>query len=116
MTTIYHNPHCSKSRATLALLEENGIEHDVIRYLETPPDVDALRRITDAMGCSIHELMRKGEARYKELGIGDGDRDEEALLLLVAQNPILLERPIVLYGDRAAMGRPPENVLTLFQS
>ncbi len=114
MTTIYHNPRCSKSRATLALLEEKGIEPTVIRYLEAPPDVDALRRILSALDCSIRDVLRKGEARYKELDIASGEYDEESLLRLVADNPILLERPIVVHGDRAAMGRPPENVLTLF--
>ncbi len=116
MTTIYHNPRCSKSRATLSLLEENGIEVDVIRYLDSPPDVAALRRITESMGCSISDILRKGEAKYKELGIAGGDYDEEALMKLVAENPILLERPIVVDGDRAAIGRPPENVLSLFNS
>lgn len=116
MTIIYHNPRCSKSRATLSLLEENGIQPDVVRYLDTPPDVATLRQITEAMGCSIGDILRKGEARYKELDIDGEGYDEEALLKLVADNPILLERPIVVEGDRAAMGRPPENVLTLFNS
>lgn len=115
MTTIYHNPRCSKSRATLALLEENGVNAEIVRYLESPPDVQTLRRITAALQCSIRDILRKGEARYRELDIANADLDEAQLLQLVAENPVLLERPIVVHGSRAAMGRPPENVLALFE-
>ncbi len=115
MTRIYHNPRCSKSRATLALLEERGIEPEVIRYLDTPPDADTLRSITGSMGCSIRDLLRKNETVYRELGIAGID-DEAVLIDLVVANPILLERPIVVHDGRAAIGRPPENVLSLFLS
>ena len=114
MTRIYHNPRCSKSRATLSLLEARGIEPEVVRYLETPPDADTLRGITEALGCSMGDLMRRGEALYRELGIAGGNHDEDALIRLVVDNPVLLERPIVVHDGRAVVGRPPENVLALF--
>lgn len=114
MTRIYHNPRCSKSRATLALLEENNLAHEVVLYLDSPPDRGTLKAITKALGCSIHDIMRTGESVYKALNIGDGNKDEEELMRLVVENPILLERPIVTHGDKAAIGRPPENVLSLF--
>jgi arsenate reductase len=116
MTRIYHNPRCSKSRATLALLEERGISPEVIHYLENPPDTDTLREITTALNCSLHDILRKGEAVYKELGIGEISANESSLAKLVIENPILLERPVVVHNGRAAIGRPPENVLSLFTS
>ena len=113
MTTIYHNPRCSKSRATLALLEERGVAADVVLYLETPPDEDEIAELTEKLGLGIREIMRRGEAVYKELDAGNPDHGEDDLIRLVADNPILLERPIVVNGDRAAIGRPPENVLEI---
>ena len=115
MTRIYHNPRCSKSRATLSLLEENSLDPEVVLYLESPPDRTTLKAITQALGCSIQDIMRKGESVYKALKIGDGNKDEEELIRLVIENPILLERPIVTNGDKAAIGRPPENVMALFK-
>ena len=113
MTTIYHNPRCSKSRATLTLLEEQGISPDVVLYLETPPDADEIIVLTRKLGMSIRQIMRSGEAVYKELHAGSPDHNEDDLVKMVADNPILLERPIVVNGDRAAIGRPPENVLEI---
>lgn len=114
MIRIYHNPRCSKSRAVLSLLEARGIEPEVVRYLETPPDEDTLRGIAAALGCSAGDFMRKGEALYRELGIADGNHDEDALIRLIVDNPVLLERPIVVHDGRAVIGRPPEAALTLF--
>ena len=89
MTRIYHNPRCSKSRAVLDLLEARGIEPEVVRYLETPPDADTLRGIAAALGCSVGDFMRKGEALYRELGIADGNHDEDAALIrLIVDNPV----------------------------
>ena len=113
MTTIYHNPRCSKSRTTLGLLEERGIDPDVVLYLNDPLDAATLAELTRKLGVGIREIMRSGEARYKELNAGDPALSEEQLIAMVSENPILLERPIVVNGDRAAVGRPPENVLDI---
>lgn len=113
MTTIYHNPRCSKSRATLALLQEHGVEPTVVRYLDAPPDAAALRAITGMLGCSIRDIIRTGEDAYRELNLADKTLTEAALIDIVAANPKLLQRPIVINGDRAAIGRPPQNVLAI---
>jgi arsenate reductase (glutaredoxin) len=111
--TIYHNPRCSKSRQTLALLEERGIEPRVVAYLETPPDAATVRALLGQLGMQPRELMRRKEARYRELGLDDPDLDDDALIHALVANPILMERPIVVTGKGAALGRPPENVLTI---
>ena len=111
--TIYHNPRCSKSRQTLALLEERGIEPDIVLYLDNPPDADTLDALLDRLGLEPRELMRRKEAPYKELGLADESLDRAALIRAMVDNPILIERPIVVKGDRAVLGRPPENVLEL---
>jgi len=113
-TRLYHNPRCSKSRATLALLEQNDVELEVINYLDTPPDAATLTELATMLDCSMHDIVRKGESVYKEHAAGT--LDEAALTRLVTQHPILLERPIVVHNSRAAIGRPPENVLTLFKT
>lgn len=113
MTTIYHNPGCSKSRATLALIENTGIVPEIILYLEQPPEADTLRSITDMLGCCVNDIIRKGEAVYKELGLAEQTPDEDELLQIVVNNPKLLERPIVVNNGKAVIGRPPENVLTI---
>lgn len=111
--TIYHNPRCSKSRQTLALLEEKGVQHDVVLYLQDPPDAATITNIVAKLGlASARDLMRKGEAVYKELGLKDVS-DEAALIQAMADNPILIERPIVLNGGEAKIGRPPEGVLEI---
>ncbi|MDD9811526.1 MAG: arsenate reductase (glutaredoxin) [Gammaproteobacteria bacterium] len=117
MTVIYHNPRCSKSRATLALLRERGVEPQVVRYLDTPPDAAALRAITVKLNCSIRDLIRSGEDVYRALGLGGKIKtlSESALIDIVAAHPKLLQRPIVIHGKRAAIGRPPENVLSILQ-
>ena len=110
--TIYHNPRCSKSRATLALLEENGVSPQVVLYLETSPDADVLRGLLEKLGMNASELVRRGEDAYKECGLGPGSSDEEVLLAMASQ-PKLIERPIVVRDEKAVVGRPPENVLEL---
>ncbi|MEP3349775.1 MAG: arsenate reductase (glutaredoxin) [Marinomonas sp.] len=114
MTTIYHNPRCSKSRQTLQLLEEHNIQPDVRLYLQEPPSVDELKRILNLLDMSPLELMRTKEALYKELGLNKDSSDEERLQAM-HQNPKLIERPIVIHNDQAKLGRPPENVLELFK-
>lgn len=111
---IYHNPRCSKSRETLALLEARQLQPEVVTYLTTPPDVTTLRELVQMLGLnSIRQLMRTKEAVYLELGLGDATLDEEALLQAVHEHPILLERPIVIKDGQARIGRPPELVLEL---
>lgn len=111
--TIYHNPRCSKSRQTLALLEERGIEPEVIRYLETPPDPATLQELLDSLGLEPRALMRTKEPLYKELGLDAAERSDEELIQAMHDNPVLIERPIVVTARGAALGRPPENVLTV---
>ena len=110
--TIYHNPRCSKSRTTLALLEENGVTPDIVLYLETRPDAREISALLDKLGMTAGELVRRGEDAYKTCGLSRDSSDEE-ILLAMAGHPKLIERPIVVRGDRAVLGRPPENVLTL---
>ena len=111
--TILHNPRCSKSRATLALLEERGIEPEIVRYLETPPSATELRRILGALGIGARDLLRRGESEYRELDLGREDIDDDALIDAMAAHPRLIERPIVVVGDQARIGRPPESVLEI---
>jgi arsenate reductase (glutaredoxin) len=110
--TIYHNPRCGKSRSTLALLEEKGIQPHIIEYLKTPPTKEELRAILKKLDMKPEQLVRKGEDIYKEKFAGKTLTDEQWLEVLV-KNPILIERPIVVKGDRAVIGRPPENVMEL---
>lgn len=111
--TIYHNPRCSKSRQTLALLEEHGVKPNVVEYLKDPPSAAELKRILRRLGLKPSDLLRTGEARYAELGLKDRALDDDALIDLMVANPILIERPIVVNGGKAAIGRPPENVLDI---
>lgn len=111
--TIYHNPRCSKSRQTLALIEAAGAAHDIVLYLERPLSEAVIRALQSQLGYkSAREMMRRGEAVYKEMGLKDVD-DEAALITAMASHPKLIERPIVSNGARAVMGRPPENVQDL---
>ncbi|MGR5149746.1 arsenate reductase (glutaredoxin) [Photobacterium alginatilyticum] len=112
--TIYHNPRCSKSRQTLALLEENGITPDVVKYLEQTPSIDQLKVLLSQLGySSARDMMRTKEAIYKELALGEESVTEQQLFEAMAENPKLIERPIVVKGEKAAMGRPPEQVLDI---
>ena len=108
--TIYHNPRCTKSRQTLALLRENDIEPEIIEYLQDPPDAATLRALLQKLGLEPRQVIRRKE--FRELGVPDTD-DAEELLKLMAANPQIIERPIVVAGDRARLGRPPDNVLEI---
>ncbi len=112
---IYHNPNCSKSRATLALLEENDVTPEIVYYLETPPDTDQLKSLLAKLGVGIRDMLRSGEAEYGELGLDDESRSEEILFDIVAKHPRLIERPIVVKGEKALLCRPPEKVLQLLE-
>lgn len=111
--TIWHNPRCGKSRQALALLTEAGVEVNIIRYLDTPPTAAQLGRVLKQLGMEPRQLMRKMEAPYKELHLGAEELDRNALIAAMVAHPILIERPVVIRGDRAVLGRPPENVLAL---
>lgn len=111
--TIWHNPRCSKSRAALALLEEAGIEPKVVLYLENPPSKSELEETLKLLGMSPRELLRTGEAPYKELGLADRTKSDAELIAAMVENPILIERPVVIRGKRAVLGRPPERVKEL---
>jgi len=109
--TIYHNPRCSKSRQTMALLEERGIKPKIIEYVSAPPTVEQLKDILAMLGQGPRDIMRKKEA--KEAGLDDPALDDEALIRGMVENPIVMERPIVINDGKAAMGRPPESVLEI---
>jgi len=111
--TIYHNPRCSKSRQTLALLEEKGITAEVVTYLDTLLSVELLESVLSALGMEPRALMRKGEDTYKDLDLANEDLSRAALITAMIENPILIERPIVVNGSKAAIGRPPESVLEI---
>lgn len=111
--TIYHNPRCTKSRQTLQLLRERGIEPQIIEYLKTPPSQDTLKQLLTQLDLEPRQLLRKKEA--KELGLDDPSLGRARLIQAMVENPRVLERPIVVVGHRAALGRPPENVLDILQ-
>jgi arsenate reductase (glutaredoxin) len=110
---IYHNPRCSKSRDTLALLEGRGIHPRVIEYLKTPPTATELKALLAKLRLKPRDLMRKKEAVYAELGLDDAKLTDDALIKAMVANPILIERPIVVNGSKAALGRPPEAALAI---
>lgn len=112
-TGILHNPRCSKSRQTLALLEENGEEPQVIEYLKTPPSIEELTEIISSLNISPRDLMRKGESEYKEFNLKDESLSDNELITIMHNNPRLIERPIVFKNGKVAVGRPPENVLSI---
>jgi arsenate reductase len=110
---IFHNPRCSKSRATLALLQERGLEPEITLYLENPPDADELRSVLKKLGFTARDLMRKGEAEFREQGLADESLTEDELVAAMVASPRLIERPIVLANGRAAIGRPLESVVDI---
>lgn len=113
MTDVFlHNPRCSKSRAALDLVREAGVDLPVREYLQDPLSVDELRRLVELLGVRPIDLARRGEPQFAALGLGDATPDEEVLRAM-AEHPILVERPIVVRGGRAVVGRPPENVRDL---
>jgi arsenate reductase len=113
--TLYHNPRCSKSRGALELLEARGLTPRVVRYLETPPSAEELRELLVKLGYGARQLLRSGEDVYKELNLDDPALDDEALIAAMVEHPRLIERPILVAGDKAVVGRPPERVLELLQ-
>ena len=110
---IYHNPRCSKSRQTLQLVQDQGVDLEIIEYLKTPPSAAELKTILGLLGISPRALMRRGENIYDEMGLSDPGLSDPALVAAMAANPILIERPIVVAGGKAALGRPPEAVLDI---
>lgn len=111
--TIYHNPRCSKSRQTLALIEEKGIEPTIVEYLKEGPDAATLKAVLKKLGKSPRDILRKGEQEYKDLGLADTAKSDDELIAAMVAHPILIERPIVISGGKAALGRPPEQVLDI---
>ena len=110
---ILHNPRCSKSRQTKEILENQGVDASVVEYLKTPPTKAQLEEILDMLGLEPRELMRKNESVYKENNLGDESLTRKQLIQAMLDNPILIERPIVIKGNKAAIGRPPEKVLEI---
>lgn len=110
--TIYHNPRCSKSRETLALLQERGIEPRVVEYLKAPPTAAELKALLQRLGLPAHALLRVKEAPYAALGLSPASSEDE-IIAAIAEHPVLLERPIVAHGTKAAIGRPPKAVLAI---
>lgn len=110
---IYHNPRCSKSRQTLELLKTNGVEPEIIQYLETPPTAEELDNVLTLLNMEPRDLMRKKEAEYTEAGLDNPSLDRAALIAGMVANPRVIERPVVLSNGKAAVGRPPESVLEI---
>ena len=108
---IFHNPRCSKSRQTLTILEDNGVDFDIIEYLKESPNKETLLQIINLLDIKPRDLMRKGEIVYKEKNLNRENLTDDDLLQFMVDNPILIERPIVYDDNRAIIGRPPENVL-----
>jgi len=111
--TIFHNPRCSKSRQTLEILNSQRVDVEIIEYLKNPPNPNQLRHITSLLGISPRDLMRKNEQAFRDNGLDDPNLTNDQLLEYMTQFPILIERPIVLYNDQAAIGRPPQRVLEI---
>ena len=112
---IYHNPRCSKSRQTLEIIESSGVKPDIILYLEQPPSAAEFKRILKKLDRSPRDLLRKNEEAYKELQLANDQLSDTQIINAMLANPKLIERPIVIKGDRAVLGRPPENVKALLK-
>jgi arsenate reductase len=112
-TTIYHNPRCSKSRQTLELLRGRGVEPEIVEYLKTPPDAATLKAVLKKLGLKPRDILRKGEAAYRIGGLSDASLSDDKLIQAMIEEPVLIERPIVISGRRAALGCPPEAVLDI---
>lgn len=108
--TIYHNPRCSKSRQTLQLIRDSGVEPEVVEYLKNPPSASELSGILDRLKLEPTDVMRRKESVFRELGLADRELSREEAIALMVDNPVLIERPIVVKGRKAVIGRPPENV------
>lgn len=112
--TIYYNPRCSKSRQTLELLEQQGIEPEVIEYMKDPPDIERLKQIVSMLGLPVRDLLRRTEQVFKDAGMDDADLSDDDIYEAISECPTLLQRPIVVVDNcKAALGRPPENVLEI---
>lgn len=111
--SIFHNPRCSKSRGALELLEERGIQPEIIRYLETPPNATELKALLAKLGIGARQLLRTGEEEYKDLDLANPALTDDKLIEAMVSHPKLIERPIVIVGDKAVIGRPPEKVLEI---
>ncbi len=111
--TLFHNPRCSKSRQTLELLRNRGLEPTIIEYLKTPPSAAQLADLLDKLGLEPRALMRRSEAAYREAGLDNPALDRDTLIQAMVTHPVLIERPIVVVNGKAAIGRPPENVLSI---
>lgn len=112
---IYHNPRCSKSRETLALLQEQGIEPTITEYLKDAPNADEIKSVLEKLGISARDLMRKGEEEYQNLNLANPELSEEELIQAIANHPKLMERPVVVVGNQARIGRPPHIVLEIIK-
>jgi arsenate reductase len=112
-TRYFHNPRCTKSRGALELLRQNGIEPEVVNYLDAPPSVVEIKQLLAQLGLPARALLRKGEEEYKALGLDDPMKTDDELIAAMHAHPILIERPIFVHGGRAVIGRPVENVLDL---
>ena len=110
---IFHNPRCSKSRQTLSIIQERGLELNVVEYLKNPPSKNEIKIILKKLGIRPIDLMRKGEALFKEKNLNAPNIPDEYLIDCMAENPILIERPIVIRGEKAIIGRPPERVMEI---
>jgi arsenate reductase len=111
--TLYHNPRCSKSRGALELLEAHGLTPTVVRYLETPPNAAQLRDLLGKLGIGARDLLRTGEDEYKTLNLADASLSDADVIAAMAAHPKLIERPILVAGDKAVIGRPPEKILEI---
>lgn len=111
---IYHNPRCRKSREGLQILKDAGLEPVIVKYLETPPTVEELKSIIEKLEMHPNELIRKNEKEFKELNLKEMKEDRDALIQAMSDNPRLIQRPIVVKGDKAILGRPPENIKEIF--
>ncbi|MDD1013621.1 arsenate reductase (glutaredoxin) [Pseudomonas rubra] len=111
--TLYHNPRCSKSRGALELLEARGLAPTVVRYLETPPTAGELKALLGKLNISARQLLRSGEDEYKALNLADASLSDAQLIDAMVQHPKLIERPILIAGDKAVIGRPPEKILEI---
>lgn len=112
-TTLFHNPRCSKSRGALELLQAQGVQPEIVLYLEQPPTAAELESLLGKLGISARQLLRTGEDEYKSLGLADPALGDDELIAAMVAHPRLIERPIFIAGDKAVIGRPPENVLEL---
>ena len=110
---IYHNPRCSKSRQTLEILNRQEVSTEVVLYLENPPSTEEVASILQKLGLDPRDVIRKGEEEYKLLNLKDQSLTENELITFMSENPKLIERPIVIKGNKAVIGRPPDNVLSI---